>query len=218
MAVYAVVPVKKLDVTKRRLSRVLTPQQRRQLTLAMLQDVLIALNASKVDAVVVIGEDPEVKQMTEKFNASYLAAEGANLNCAIEKAQDWCLQTGATSVLTLPADLPLLEPQDVNRLLEFGVGTAVVLSPSHDWGTNALLQVPPKQIPACFGPNSFVCHIKEAYKRGVSVRLHFSSGLASDVDGGQDLKKVFDAKQDTITRRFLEQIKFGNKKRLKKRK
>ncbi len=219
MAVYAVVPVKKLDVTKRRLSRVLTPQQRRQLTLAMLQDVLTALRASNVNVVVVIGEDFEVKQMAEKFGATYLSAEGANLNCAIENAQEWCLQNGAASVLALPADLPLLQQSDINRIIEFGAGSvSVVLSPSHDWGTNALLQTPPKRVPACFGPKSFVRHIQEAYGRGVCVRLHSSSGLAADVDCARDLKKVFKAKQDTVTKRFLEQIGFGNKKQLTERK
>jgi 2-phospho-L-lactate guanylyltransferase len=215
MTVYAVVPVKKLGVTKRRLSRVLTPQQRQQLTLAMLQDVLTAINCSKVDTSVVVGEDDAVGEMAKKFGSSYLSANGADLNGAIENAQDWCLQNGASAVLVLPADLPLLEVEDINRILELGAGdSAVVLSPSRDWGTNALYQTPPKQIPACFGPQSFMRHIKEAYQRGISVRLHFSHSLAADVDCARDLKKVFHSKQKTVTKQVLEQIKLAGKNSL----
>ncbi len=43
MLVYAVVPVKGLGVSKERLSTVLSPQERKELTLAMLEDVLTAL-------------------------------------------------------------------------------------------------------------------------------------------------------------------------------
>jgi 2-phospho-L-lactate guanylyltransferase len=215
MTVYAVVPVKKLGVTKRRLSRVLTPQQRQQLTLAMLQDVLTAIKRSKVDVSVVIGEDDAVRELAKKFGTSYLSANDADLNGAIENAQDWCLKNGASSVLVLPADLPLLEVEDINRILELGAGdSAVVLSPSRDWGTTALFQNPPKQIPACFGPQSFMRHIKEAYQRGVSVRLHFSHNLAADVDCARDLKKVFQAKQTTVTKQVLEQIKLARKNSL----
>ena len=43
MNVWAVVPVKELDQAKERLAAVLTPEGRRALMLAMLEDVLAAL-------------------------------------------------------------------------------------------------------------------------------------------------------------------------------
>jgi len=204
---YAVVPVKKLGSSKRRLSAVFTPQERRLLTLAMLEDVLDALKASMVDETVVVGEDAQVRQVAEKLGASYLSATKDGLNAAIEDATAWCAQRNARSVLVLPADIPLLTAKDVNRIAQLGVGNrAVVLSPSSNWGTNALYRCPPKLIPACFGPKSFLEHIREAYRRGVSVRLHFSAGLAMDIDSAEDLKKLFDIKNDTKTVKFLKQI------------
>jgi 2-phospho-L-lactate guanylyltransferase len=150
--------------------------------------------------------------MAQKFGAFYLSADGANLNCAIENAQDWCIKKGADAVLVLPADLPLLDAVDINRILELGVGnSAIVLAPSRDWGTNALYQTPPKQVPACFGPKSFIRHIKEAYARGVSVRLHFSPGLAADVDCAKDLKNIYQAQQTTVTKQVLQQINLPTK-------
>lgn len=212
MSVYAVVPVKNLAVSKRRLSTVFSPLERRQLTLAMLEDVLNALTASVVDKIVVIGEDDQVQEMASKFGASFLWANGASLNPAIEEAISWSVQDGAKSILVVPADVPLLMAKDLNRILELGMngGSAVVLSPSQNWGTNALYQNPPQLIPACFGPKSFLSHIQEAYRKGISVRLHFSSGLATDIDSVEDLKKLFVAENSTVCRKVLEQIILSN--------
>ncbi len=208
MAVYAVVPVKNLAVTKRRLSTVFTPQERKTLTLAMLKDVLNALKVATIDQVVVVGEDSQVQELAEKFGASYLAANGASLNAAVEAAEAWCVTKGAGSVLVLPADVPLITSKDINCLLQLGNGggSAVVLSPSQNWGTNALYQTPPNLIPACFGPKSFLNHIREAYQRGISVRLHFSYELATDVDSAEDLKKLFDIENSTVCSQVLGQM------------
>jgi 2-phospho-L-lactate guanylyltransferase len=212
VAVYAVVPVKNLTVSKRRLSTVFTPLERRQLTLAMLEDVLNALKASVVDKIAVIGEDSQVQQMAAKFGASFLWARGASLNPAIEEAISWSVHDGAKSILVLPADVPLLNAKDLNRILELGMngGSTVVLSPSQNWGTNALYQNPPQLIPACFGPKSFLNHIQEAYRKGIRVGLHFSSGLSNDIDSAEDLKKLFEAEDSTVCKMILEKIILHN--------
>ena len=214
MAIYAIIPVKKLAESKTRLSLVFTPQERSMFTLTMLEDVLNALKGSSVDKIVVVAEDSQVKQTASKFGASYRFANGAKLNSAIEETTLYCLKKGAQSVLVLPADVPLIESEEINRLIQLGDGgnSAVVLSPSHDWGTNALYQHPPKLIPACFGPGSFLNHIREAFQNGLSVRLHFSSNLATDIDSAEDLKKLFEIQNSTKSKRFLEQINFNRKK------
>ena len=212
VAVYAVVPVKNLTVSKRRLSTVFTPIERRQLTLAMLEDVLNALKASVFDKIVLIGEDSQVQEMAAKYGATFLWAKGANLNSAIEEATIWSMQDGAKSILVLPADVPLLSAKDLNRILELGMNgdSAVVLSPSQNWGTNALYQNPPQLISACFGPRSFLSHIQEAYRKGISVRLDFSNGLSNDIDSAEDLKKLFEGENSTFCRQVLEKIILSN--------
>jgi 2-phospho-L-lactate guanylyltransferase len=213
MAVYAVVPVKSLAASKQRLSTVFTPQERKQLTLAMLEDVLKALKGSVVDEVLVVGEDSEVHQTAEEFGAFYLSANRAGLNSAIEASCEWCVCQNATSVLVLPADIPLLSSKEVNRIIELGKGTsAVVLAPSKNWGTNALYQNPPKLIPARFGPKSFFKHIREAYRKGGSVRLHFSQGTSRDIDSAADLKNLLKVENNTSCRSTLMLIMENNEK------
>jgi 2-phospho-L-lactate/phosphoenolpyruvate guanylyltransferase len=208
MPVFAVVPVKKLADSKRRLSTVFTPHERRVLTLAMLEDVLNTLKVSNVDKIVLIGEDKQVTNVAESFGAVYLEIKGANLNSAIDEASSFCVQEGASSVLVLPSDIPLIDSQDVNRIVQLAGsgGKAVVISPSHNWGTNALCQNPPKLVPACFGSQSFLNHVREAYQRGVSVKLHFSHGLASDIDSAEDLIKLHRAQNGTVTQCSLNKI------------
>lgn len=135
MSVFAVVPVKNLSKSKRRLSSVFSPQERSLLTLAMLQDVLKALQQSIVDDIVVIGNDDVVKGMADKFGAFYIEANQDGLNPAIEEAVCWCIREQADWVLVLPADIPLLTSNDVNQIVELGVSAAsMVLSPSNDGG------------------------------------------------------------------------------------
>jgi 2-phospho-L-lactate guanylyltransferase len=211
MAVFAVVPVKNLEVSKKRLSVVLSPQERSLLSLAMLQDVLRALQQSVVDEIVVIGNDTIVQGMADKFGAFYLVASQDGLNSAIEEAVAWCVAENADWVLVLPADMPLLLPSDVNQIVELGIsGASVVLSPSPDGGTNALFQSTPPLVKACFGPKSFAAHVEEAQCQGVNLRFYSSLNIAHDIDSADDLKKLLEIENNTLSREALEQISLRN--------
>ena len=72
MSVYAVVAVKGLDTSKKRLSSVLSPQERTQLTLAMLEDVLNALQTSTIDKIVIVSNDFSLRDFAGKFSAAHL--------------------------------------------------------------------------------------------------------------------------------------------------
>ena len=208
MFVYAVVPVKSLGASKNRLSSVLSPQERSQLTLAMLEDVLSALQTSTVDDTVVVSNDLTVHDVVGKFGAMYLAQKTSGLNSAIEEATEWCVKEGAEAVLVLPADIPLLSSADVDRIVELGncEEQTVVLSPSYNGGTNALFQSPLNLIHACFGPRSFAKHIKEAQSKGVCVRLYYSTSVATDIDSAKDLSKLLKTESNTACRRVLDQF------------
>jgi 2-phospho-L-lactate/phosphoenolpyruvate guanylyltransferase len=213
MKVYAVVPVKRLGDSKKRLSSLLSPQERRLLVLAMLEDVLEALRASKVDKTLVVSEDSEMRTFAEKHGASYLSPADSALNASLEESADWCVKHGAGAVLVLPADVPLVTAKDVDALVRLGLQRAsVVVSPSWNGGTNALFQNPPKQIPTCFGSKSFSKHVNEGCCRGLEVRIYGSGGLALDVDSVEDLKRVFEAKSQTHCKRVLEQFAGVNPK------
>ncbi len=207
MSVYAVVPVKALSKSKTRLSAVLTPQERKTLTLTMLEDVLEALRSSTVTKIVMISSDSAIQALTGKFNAVYLSESRRGLNQAIKQATQYCIQKKARSVLVLAADLPLIIPEDINRIVNLGVKEpSLVISPSPSRGTNALLQKPPNLIPACFGPNSFIEHVNRAMASGILARSYYSFRVATDIDSIEDLKAFLRVENQTMSYQFLQQI------------
>jgi 2-phospho-L-lactate guanylyltransferase len=208
MSVFAVIPVKTLLKSKTRLSIILNPKERQALTIVMLRDVLRAVECSMVCQTVVISSDPAVEELAKNFGVMHLAEKRQGLNQAIEQATKWCIQNTADSVLVLPADLPLIIPKDINQIVKLGSErTSIVISPSQNDGTNALLQKPPNLIHPCFGPNSFSKHKTEASHKGIPTRVYKSKRVAMDIDTPKDLEKLLKIKTQTLTHKFLEQIR-----------
>lgn len=138
----------------------------------------------------------EEKELEEK-GPEEIEAEGkeAVLNAALEQARAAAHAHGATAVLALPADLPLLTPDDLLALQAKAVASAVpgraavVISPSRDGGTNALYVDRAVPLPFRFGPHSFARHAAAARALGATVTVHHSPTLAFDLDSPEDLAK-----------------------------
>ena len=207
---YVVIPVKPLSTSKMRLSRILSPLQRRSLVLAMLTDVLEAVSKSDVvDEAIVISGDERVWRVAEEFEASILPDQGWKLNESIVHATTLCVERGAESLLTLPADVPLVTPRDIHRMvLMASEERLVVLTPSRGGGTNALLRKPPNVIPPCFGEDSFKKHVEKAREKRVKVKVYDSPRLRLDVDTVEDLLAVMKFQAETRTHRLLRRMKF----------
>jgi 2-phospho-L-lactate guanylyltransferase len=190
--VIAVMPVKDLWGTKSRLKPVLDPGARAGLTIYMMGRVIAALRETDVDEVCVVSPDRIVLDEAEKRGASPLAQESRGLNPALEEGRRRATERGASSLLVLPADLPLLEAQDVRAVLESGVDApSVVISPDGARaGTNALLLRPPDALPFAFGPGSYQAHLHAARERGLDVRVCERPHLAFDLDTVEDLARL----------------------------
>jgi 2-phospho-L-lactate/phosphoenolpyruvate guanylyltransferase len=126
----------------------------------------------------------------------------ATLNRALEAARQKAIDAGAEAVLVLPADLPLATQDDLHALIaparrhssparsDRGIEArppAVVLAPSHDGGTNALLLRPPGAIPFAFGPQSFDRHRDLAQAAGCALTVVRTPSLTYDLDLPEDL-------------------------------
>jgi len=207
MATFAVVPVKNLLKSKTRLSTIFTSQERSSLTLAMLQDVLNALKSSKIHRTIVISSDIAVNKVAEKFGVKILGEMQDGLNQAVDQTLKWCFKNGAESVLILPVDIPLITSKDINRIINLGLKSkSVVISPSQNGGTNALLQTPPRIIPPCFGSNSFKKHLEQALNRHIRMKAYQSLRVSLDIDSERDLKRFLEIGKKTVFYRLLEQI------------
>lgn len=191
-AVFAVVPVKDLRGTKSRLAPVLNPGARAGLTLYMMGRVVGALIEAGVEDVCVVSPDRIVLEEAQRRGATPLVQESRGLNPALEEGRRRALDLGASTLLVLPADLPLLEAEDVLAVLEeAGEGPSVVVSPDGAGsGTNALLVRPPDVLPFAFGPDSFEAHLGAARRRGLEVRVCRRPHLAFDLDTAGDLARL----------------------------
>ena len=95
-------------------------------------------------------------------------------------------------MLILPADLPLLTPEDVHTMMEKAKDPpVVVVAPDrHRLGTNALLVSPVGLIDYDFGPDSFRRHCQRVLEKGARLEICELPSLALDVDLPEDLAMV----------------------------
>ena len=186
--VSAVVPVKDLRGTKSRLAPILDPGARAGLTLYMMGRVVAAVMEAGIDDVCVVSPDAIVLDEAQRRGATPLLQESRGLNPALEEGRRRALDLGASTLLVFPADMPLLDAEDVRAVLEAADGPTVVIAPdgAHS-GTNTLLVRPPDALPFAFGPESFAAHLGAARKRGLDVRVCERPHLAFDLDTAGDL-------------------------------
>ena len=111
-----------------------------------------------------------------------------SLNEALEGAVTWALRHGAERLLLLPADLSLLDAVDVRLLIASEHDTpGIVIAPTTDGGTGALLLTPPDALRPAFGRESFRRHCRQARRQKIDIRVVALEGFAHDVDTIDDL-------------------------------
>src|SRR3990172_8109799 len=116
--IVALLPVKRLSEAKSRLAPLLGDELRRALVLALLGDTLALLERIPLEAAV-ISADEQVLALARDLGALPIAeAESCRrLNQAATCGVHELAGRGATAVLVLAADLPLLGVEDVRLLL-----------------------------------------------------------------------------------------------------
>lgn len=177
------IPVKRLDRAKLRLSQRLAPPDRRRLGLAMLADVLRA--TEKWSHRLIVTNDPDAEAVGLAFGCALVADPGQGLNAAVSAGTAAAADAGSSTLLVLPSDVPAVTSDDVNAL--FSYPEDVVVAPSGDGGTNALLRRPPGVLDPSFGPGSACLHARRAREAGLSCRSVELSSLVLDIDHYRDL-------------------------------
>jgi len=218
VTLHLLIPVKHLSDSKSRLAPVLAAQERQALTLRLLRGVLQVAQQAQEQlgaAAIVVSPDPVVLALAAAYSLTPLPEEPAPpggdesratkhaphftfhaepaLNTALHQATEFAASRGASAVLILPADLPLLTLADVMRLWrasqELYADRAMVIAPdSLEQGTNALLVRPPGALCYRFGPDSFQRHCQQARELDLAWHIDRSPRLGLDVDLPADLK------------------------------
>jgi 2-phospho-L-lactate guanylyltransferase len=189
--IWAVVPVKDLQGVKQRLAEVLSAQERQELFAAMLEDVLCALAASSgLRGILMVTRDPLGQRLAARYGARVLVEEkNRGHTTASSLGARTLRQEKIGGMVQVPADIPLLTPDDIRALLRaHGPAPAVTLSPSRDErGTNSVVCSPPDLLPLRFGDDSFSAHMRLARSLGIEPKIVRRPALALDVDTPADL-------------------------------
>ena len=205
------VPVKGLArAPLSRLASLLNEEERGRLSLTMLRDVLTVLNSvDKLERLVAVTRDPSAQEIAGCHRARVIEepVDVVGEGPAVDYGASVLAGEGVESVLVIPSDLPLIDKSDIETLLDVDLGSpSVVMAPSDDGGTNALLKRPPDAIPSRFGPDSLPLHIQEAESRGMPYRVIPLSSFTTDIDSPEDLLRFLDTPGATLTSSLVEEM------------
>jgi 2-phospho-L-lactate guanylyltransferase len=188
----AILPVKRFRDAKRRLEAALPRGSRQALAEAMFADVLTALRrVEAIDRVLVVSADPAAQRIAEGYEAIAIddPAESGQ-DQAVVRAAAHARELGATRVLCVAGDCPLLDPLELDGLLgrpRAAERFAVVIPDRHGTGTNALLLCPPDALAPRYGVDSFARHLALGREAGLPVEAVELDSVALDVDTPEDL-------------------------------
>jgi 2-phospho-L-lactate guanylyltransferase len=194
MAIWALIPAKRAEEAKSRLSSVLSPAERADLARRLLRGtVCAALACTALKRVVVVTADEELAALARSLGASVCpeprSAPDDALNAALCVGCRLAASQGAGAALIVPTDLPLLAPEVIDEFLDEAGDAAVAVAPDRaGTGTNALLLRPPLVIAPAFGPHSFLRHRSLAHEQRLSVATVSLPELALDLDSPDDLQ------------------------------
>ncbi|WP_058992654.1 2-phospho-L-lactate guanylyltransferase [Haloarcula sp. CBA1127] len=172
------VPVSGSD-PKTRLASVLSPDERRDFTEAMLADV--------VDAVTAAGHEPEVISTAPLDCAVPVTVDDRRLDPLVNDLLASTVADDRGELAVVMADLPLVTPKSIERLL--APDADIVLAPGLGGGTNAFVCRHP-EFRVDYHGASIRDHRRIARDVGASVTEVDSRRLATDIDEPGDLAEV----------------------------
>ncbi len=204
---YILIPVKDLTRAKQRLGNLMTQEERTQLAWVMLENTFAAAaRARNADRVAIVTLYPPAIALAEKYRMELiLETEQISESASVDFGSREARKRGATAVLRLPIDLPLITAADIEAILDHeNEETPVIIVPSRDGtGTNAILRRPPDLFPSHFGPDSLRKHLHEAARLRVNCRVVQLERIALDIDDPADLTVFMERGGDTPVHELL---------------
>jgi 2-phospho-L-lactate/phosphoenolpyruvate guanylyltransferase len=193
MKIFALVPVKKFESSKSRLSAVLKVDERKKLSeLLLMNTISVLTKSSAISEIVIVSSDEVAMEIARRNDAKFLReSKDHGVNAAIARADDYSSEGGAEATLVIPQDLPLLTAADVNMICRKveSPERCLVICPSIRYdGSNALLRKPSRLLKTYYDEDSFNAHIRAATKVGIPIKVFLSKRIMVDLDTTEDIK------------------------------
>lgn len=187
---WALIPVKRFALAKRRLAPQLSPTERAALAKAMLRHVLGVLAGCRgLAGILIVTSDPDAMALARAFGAHVLPdAVESGTNAAVRAGMAALERAGKGGVIVVPGDVPGITRAEMDAVVDALASAPVVLVPAtRDGGTNLLAACPPALMAPSFGPSSFARHLETARAAGREPRVLHLPGLGHDIDVNADL-------------------------------
>jgi 2-phospho-L-lactate guanylyltransferase len=210
MKTFAILPVKRFENAKTRLSSILDMDDRILLSSLMLEDTVKILSSVRsLNQVVIVSADRRAEEMATKHGVTFLREEKEKgVNSAVALADLYSIRGAAEATVVIPQDLPLLDPIEVSKACQLAENESrcIVICPSLRYdGTNMLLRKPPTVIATFYDNDSYNMHVKAALKLGIPVKGLFSKSIMYDIDTPEDAQQI--TKEEVFSAKSLEFIK-----------
>jgi 2-phospho-L-lactate guanylyltransferase len=205
--IWAVVPIKETVFAKGRLAPVFSQAFRRRLALTMFTDVMGALAAvPDLTGIVVVTLDPDATGVALQFGAQVWTDGARDGHTGAVAAAARRVGRSGAGMLTLPGDIPLVSPADVQRVLRaHHARRAFTIVPARDeQGSNTILCTPADAVPLRFGSDSYFPHLVAARRCGLEPTVVDIPAIALDLDEPSDVDEFMKIPSATATRRLLE--------------
>lgn len=176
----------------------------------MLADVLATLQLVKdVCGIAVVTQDSQVREFALSQQVRVLAETATGVNAAVTEAARILLGEGCTTMVVVPADVPLATPTDFASVIaaQEGEESAVTLVADRiGTGTNLLACSPPAAIQPSFGENSLARHREAARQARIPMTVLDLPNLSLDVDSPADLVSLMAQGRHCKTTEYLRKI------------
>ncbi len=122
MKIAAVIPMKKLHLAKSRLSNILTPQQRKNLAMYLLDSTIKELKESKfISEIIIVSSDKAVKKYSCLKNLKFIKDSDEGVNNAVILADHYCINNDINANIVIPQDLPFISAKEIDEICTISI-------------------------------------------------------------------------------------------------
>lgn len=194
MTLAIIIPVNSPEDGKSRLKGALTDCDRLALNWWLFAHTLDAVDSLNGEArIYVVSRSAAIlSEAARRGFCAYCEPDDSDgLNAAVSLATQMAAEGGATDVMVLPVDLPLLVADSLREAIagfDANLDVAIVTD-ERGSGTNLLMWRPIGAARFCYGPHSADAHEAIARAAGLRIEVRRDPILSFDLDTPEDLKR-----------------------------
>ncbi len=161
----------------------------------------------------VVTPDAKIAEIAQSFGAEAMLLDVPGLNPSLDEATRRVCEMGASRLLITLGDVACALPEEISTLferLDDQGGLGVVLAPSDDGGSSALLRAPADGLANRFGKNSAALHRELAKSVGLAYSECRLPSLAVDLDRLADVPALLASPGAPNTKATLRALKLGD--------